>query len=104
MIKSGVDINNIKLANVNDDYIYSIKTIFKMFNIPAVLPSNNTIKGTKVVRKFKELFSNDIEKTINDLKEYVDDEEVYKQIINILNNYTWADKELFLMIIKMKII
>ena len=91
LIKSGVDINNIKLANVNDDYIYSIKTIFKMFNIPAVLPSNNTIKGTKVVRKFKELFSNDIEKTINDLKEYVDDEEVYKQIINILNNYTWAD-------------
>ncbi len=91
LIKNGININNIKLANVNEDYIYSIKTIFKMFNIPVILPSVNNIKGTKIVRKFKELFSNDIEKTISDLKQFVDDDYVYKQIINTLNNYSWSD-------------
>ena len=47
-----------------------------MFNIPVILPSVNNIKGTKIVRKFKELFSNDIEKTISDLKKTLGNLEV----------------------------
>ena len=34
LIKSGVNINNIKLANVKSDYEFIIRKTFKLFNIP----------------------------------------------------------------------
>ena len=42
LIKSGVDINNIKLSNVTSEYNYIIKNIFKMFNIKVNLNSDES--------------------------------------------------------------
>ena len=93
LINNGIDINNIKLANVKEGYVYTISKIFKMFNIPVELPSNTTIEGTNIVKIFKDNYSSNIEDTINILKEYIKDEkdeQIYKQIINIVNEYTFA--------------
>ena len=94
LINKGININNIKLANVKEGYIYTIRKIFKMFNIPVELPSNTTIEGTKLVKIFKENYNSNIEETLNILKENTKDEkdeEIYKQIINIVNEYSFID-------------
>ena len=94
LIKSGVDINNIKLANVKSDYEFIIRKTFKLFNIPINLPSFETIKSTSLVIKFKELYNIDINETIEKLKEFINTKEendIFKSIINIVNNYLWAN-------------
>ena len=94
LIKSGVDINNIKLANVKSDYEFIIRKTFKLFNIPINLPSFETIKSTSLVIKFKELYNIDINETIEKLKEFINTKEendIFKSIIIIVNNYLWSN-------------
>ena len=94
LIKSGVNINNIKLANVKSDYEFIIRKTFKLFNIPINLPSFETIKSTSLVIKFKELYNSDISVTIEKLKEFINTKEendIFKSIITIVNNYLWAN-------------
>ena len=87
LVKDGVDINNIKLANVSEEYYYPIKTIFKMFNIPVNLNRKESIKGTNIVKRFKESYCSDINKSI----EVLGDDLISKQIINILSSYSFID-------------
>lgn len=94
LIKSGVNINNIKLANVKSDYEFIIRKTFKLFNIPINLPSFETIKSTSLVIKFKELYNSDINETIENLKEFINTKEendIFKIIIIIVNNYLWSN-------------
>lgn len=94
LIKSGVNINNIKLANVKSDYEFIIRKTFKLFNIPINLLSFETIKSTSLVIKFKELYNSDINVTLEKLKEFINTKEendIYKSIINVVNNYLWAN-------------
>lgn len=93
-IKKGININRIKLCNVTSEYIFDIYRIFKLYNIPVELPSNETIEGTILVNKFKELYGNNIEDTLDKLYEYAfteDDEEYYRKIVNIVNSYNFCD-------------
>lgn len=94
LIKSGIEINKIKLVNVQNDYIFKINKTFKLFNIPVELPNNEYIKGTIIVKKFKELFSNNIKETLENLKEFIkskEDEKIYKKILDVLNSYAWTN-------------
>lgn len=94
LIMSGVNINNIKLANVKSDYEFIIRKTFKLFNIPINLPSFETIKSTSLVIKFKELYNSDISITIEKLKEFINTKEendIFKSLISIVNNYLWVN-------------
>ncbi len=86
LIKSGINIKNIKLANVKSDYEFIIRKTFKLFNIPINLPSFEI--------KFKELYNSDISITIEKLKEFINTKEendIFKSIINIVNSYLWVN-------------
>lgn len=92
LINDGVDINKIKLANVKEGYTYTISKVFKLFNIPVELPSTTTINGTNLVKIFKNHYSSNIEETLEKVKSHVNDErdeQIYKQIINIINEYSF---------------
>ena len=94
LINEGVDINKIKLANVKEEYNFTISKIFKLFNIPVELKSKSTINGTKIVKIFKNNYSSNIEETLNIVKENIldeKDEQVYKQIIDIVNEYSFIE-------------
>ena len=94
LIKKGIDIKNIYLTNIGDDYYKLIRRIFPMFNIPFTINDNGTIYGTYLVNKFLELYSDDMNKTLEELKEYVQDDEtenIYNQIIDIVNNYAFIN-------------
>ena len=96
LIKSGVDINKIKIANLNDEYYFIVKKIFSFYNIPINLKSNSSIKGTKIVKFFKSHFSSDIESTLSCIKELVydkNDEYIYNKIVDVINSYSFIDIE-----------
>ena len=52
LLESGVDINKIYLTNISDDYKYTIKKLFKYYNIPINLDMKNSIFSTKVVKDY----------------------------------------------------
>ena len=94
LIKNGININNIKLCNVNESYIYTIRNIFKMFNIPVELKYKENILGSLISQKFIEHFDKDISKTLDKIKTLINDEKdeyVYNKIINIVNDYYFVD-------------
>ena len=97
LLKNKISISNIFLTNLNDEYKKLIKKIFPMYNIPYTLKNDETIYGTYISKKFFELYNEDLNVTIDSLKEYIDTEEtqdIYNKIINIINKYTFEDNKL----------
>ena len=95
LIEQGTDINKIKLVNIQDEYINEIKKIFKFYNIPININKKN-IYGTKIIQDFIKNYSNNIETTLDYLKENYNlknetNNKIYNKLINILNEYTWCD-------------
>lgn len=92
LINRGVDINNIKLANVNQEYQNTLIKIFDFYNIPIYLNRNISLYSTSVGKYFFEVLESDIEvsleKVLNKYKKYTDE---YNLIIDILNKYSWCD-------------
>ena len=93
LIKEGIDINKIKLANIKDDYIYEVNKIFKLFNIPINGLTKEKASGTNIVKSFIKNFSNNIEETINIINELAKtdkEKKLVKKIINIVNEYNFT--------------
>lgn len=89
LIKNNVDINNIYLTNLNDEYRLIIKRVFNMFNININLKDNRSIYSTNLVNKFIELYEEDLNNTLTKLKENIKDSEIdiYNKIVSIVNKY-----------------
>lgn len=95
LLEQNIDINKIKLVNVQDEYINEIKKIFKFFNIPINI-NKKYIYGTKIIQDFLNNIDNNIEKTLNYIQEKYNlknetNNKIYNKLINILNEYTWCD-------------
>ena len=89
LISSGIDINNIKLTNVNSDYYNTIDRIFKMYNIPINI-INSSIYGTDISNYFLDEYNSDISITISKLKDKYKGE-LLDIIIDICNKYAFID-------------
>lgn len=95
LLEQNIDINKIKLINVQDEYINEIKKIFKFFNIPINI-NKKYIYGTKIIQDFLNNIDNNIEKTLNYIQEKYNlknetNNKIYNKLINILNEYIWCD-------------
>ncbi len=94
LIKDGISPKHIKLAGISDSYVFPLQRIFKDFHIPLELASESTIKSTIIYKKFKENYDSDITKTLKALEEFIKtdaERDIYKKIVDVLNDYTWAD-------------
>ena len=83
LLKEGIDINKIYLANISNDYFYTINKLFKYYNIPINLDMNNSIYGTKVVKDYLET------KTLD-----LDDKDklpINRKLVNILSSLSSLD-------------
>ena len=65
LINNGIDINKIYLANVQEEYLYTIKKLFGYYNIPINLDMGNSIYSTKVVKDYLIDGTLDLENTDN---------------------------------------
>lgn len=90
LISKGININDIKIANIDDDYTSSIKRIFGYFNIPINLPNKSYILGTKIGKDFIDNYDSDINKTIEAIDKYKGTD-IYNSIIDICNKYCFVD-------------
>jgi len=90
LVEKGVDINKIFVANVNDNYNYVIKKIFKIYNIPFNEKESSTLYETSIGKYFLDNIDSDINKSIDLLKDkYKNGTTLINQIIDILNKYSF---------------
>lgn len=92
LIDSGININNIKLVNVNDTYNLFIKKIFSFYNIPVYLNERTSLYDLLIVKDFINILKeeNSKESALEKFKEkYPLNNElttnIYNKIINVLN-------------------
>lgn len=85
LLNNGVDINNIYLCNVSNDYLYTIDKLFKYYNIPINLDMNYSIYSTKVVQDYLNTNELDLENTDN-LK-------ITRKLVNVLSSLSSLDNE-----------
>ena len=87
LIDNGIDINKIKLMNIDDEYKEYILRIFKFYNIPIEI-SYKLYSNPSSIK-----FINDL-KLVKD-KDYaislIENNYIKQQIINILNNYSFIN-------------
>lgn len=94
LIKKGTQVSNIFIGNLDDEYRKLIKRIFPMFKIPYTLNDEESIYGTFLCSKFLEIYDDDLDKTLEELKEFLDSEEtedVYNTIVSVVNKYVMVD-------------
>ena len=82
-----IDIEKMRLVIPNDDYLLELDRIFKLFKIPIQINNNQSIYSTKTAHTFlKELKTT---KNINDALQNTPQNDIYNQIIDILNKYSF---------------
>lgn len=93
LIKKGININNIKLSNIDDEYKPIIKRVFYLYGIPVNLEDEEILYSTIPASFFIKNYSSDLSNTIELLKEKYDFA-IVNQIINIINKYTFVSDKL----------
>ena len=97
LIDSGIDINKIKITNVDSNYHHALLTLSKFYNIPISLKVDSPIISTKVGNMFLNILNvgNSINEVVNLFNERVqineDNSSVYNKIISICNKYIDMD-------------
>lgn len=93
LIKNGIDINKIKISNIDDEYKPIIKRVFYLYNIPINLDDEETLYSTIPASFLIKNFNSDLSDIIEKLKEKYN-QSVVNQIINIINKYTFVSDKL----------
>ena len=94
LIKENVDITDIYITNLNDEYRLTIERIFSLFNIPITLNKNESIYNTSLVTTFLENYNSDINKSLDYIKGQIytkEAEDIYNSLINIVNKYYFVE-------------
>jgi len=94
LIKQGIDINNIKISGIDNNYNSILKRIFSFYNIPLSIEDNKTLYDTSIGLYFLSNLEN--EDILAKLKEKFDlnninNLNIYNTIIDVINNYVWED-------------
>ena len=92
LINQGININNIKLTNIDDEYIKSIKRVFNLYHIPINFDNSNSIYGSIITKCFLDNYDNDLNVPIEIIKNNYQSE-IVNQIITICNKYAWKTNE-----------
>lgn len=79
LIKNNVSLNNIYLTNIDEEYFYILKKLFKLYNIPLELNENISINSSLFVQEYFSL------KKIPEITK--ENNSVVSKFINLLNKY-----------------
>lgn len=95
LIYSGINIENIKLANVDSSYYFIIDRIFSLHNLKVNIPYKSPLSSYKYIKNFIEIYKNS---SLEEALEKIDtQDELYNKLINVINKYIKYDnKELII--------
>lgn len=88
LIDEGVSVKNIKITNINSDYLNSIDRIFKMYNLK--IKEEYNLYATEAVKFFINNYSSHIEDTIQLLRDNHYDNDIIDKIIDVCNSYNFV--------------
>lgn len=101
LIKKGININNIKLGNVKEEYMIPLKRICSFYNILINTNDNMCLYSSNItlsfIDSFKQTldFDESLKLLMNKYDLSIDDNLViYNKIINICNGYVWFNKDI----------
>ena len=86
LLKQGVDVNQIKLMNVSDEYQTCLKRIFKFYHLP--LEEKYTLYGKKEVIDFVPKLKDSKDFTLS--LSQIEEKSIQKKVIKILNQYSFV--------------
>lgn len=95
LVSENINLEKIKIIKPPSEYETVIKRIFKLFNIPINF-DNSYLYSTNLVNSFFNLINENINITLNKLKEMYDLNNdyikiIYNQIIDVCNKYNWCN-------------
>lgn len=97
LISQGTPFNKIYIANYSEEYFFTLRTIFKSFNIPYYVNSNNNLYNTSIGKYFLNNLNNNINSLLNTIKIQYDIENnavnrvCFNKLFNLLNSYYWCN-------------
>lgn len=96
LIKNGIDINKIYIAGIDNDYNFTIKRIFKSYNIPYFIKNENILYDTTIFKYFINNLSNNIEEVLDKIKEKYNlniesNNIIYNKIVKLIDTYYWGN-------------
>jgi len=92
LLKTGIDINKIKIVGLIDNYINDARRIFDFYKLPIKLDKGSLLYSNVIVKKFLDNYSNKMAENIKNIEnENID---VVKKIINICNKYAYEEDAL----------
>ena len=93
LIKEGIDINQIKLVNVDDKYFYTIKRFSKLFSIPVYI-NDSSIYSSFITKKYLNILKNEksFSKALDVIQEEFDlskerNNSIYNKLLEVSNKY-----------------
>lgn len=86
LLKQGVDVNQIKLMNVSDEYQTCLKRVFKFYHLP--LEEKYTLYGKKEVIDFVTKLKDSKDLTLS--LSQIEEKNIQKKVIKILNQYSFV--------------
>lgn len=90
LINSGVEINNIKLTNISNNYINIITKIFNFYNLKINKFNDIPIMATVIGKTFYSNLDSGLEIAIDSISKY-NTTDTYNKIISICNKYIWCE-------------
>ena len=96
LIKNGLDINNIFIANLDSNYYSVVKRIFKMYNIPINLNDKYNLYQTNIGKYFINNLNNNIKELFDNIKNNFDmnnenNKNIYNKLIDVINKFYFVD-------------
>lgn len=86
IISKNLDLNKVYIANVNDDYLSTLLKVFEFYKIPHNISKDNNLYNIKIGKDLLDNLDN-----VNNYLNNIDNENIKKIIITILNKYSWAE-------------
>ena len=96
LINDGISINNIKLANINEEYFNVLNRLSSHYNLNINVDNSSSIYSTNIVKDFFLNLNSDINITLEYIsKKYdlslSDNLYIFNQLIKVLNKYYFID-------------
>ena len=97
LIKEGVNLDKIYITGIDDDYSFTLRRIFKAYNIPYFIKNENILYDTAIAKYFFNNLNNNAEELLKKIsKKYnIENNEsnnvIYNKLFNLVNKYYWAD-------------
>ncbi len=97
LINKGIDLNNIFIANYNNEYRFAIKYIFNSYGIPIFIPSEDSLYSTSIAKYFLNNLNGNLDVLFSKIRKKFDcqnnilNENIVNKLFNLVNKYYWCD-------------